>query len=248
MKNRKVVLLLVFLLSVTLLTGCNKGEDKDGEVVENLEENNNALVESEIEKAEIIEADEYGITSEDEYVHFLDGRGEETKISKKPEKVVILFASFLDMWLANGGEIAGMVEPSEEYLLPELENVRTVGKRGSISLEEVMVLDPDLVILSSNTSAHTEMIAPLESAGVEVMALDYSFKDDYFKLSKLFALINDELDLYKAQAEKIKDEIQETIDKIPEEDNPSAIIIMSTKSNISVRTSNTTIGDRKSVV
>lgn len=239
-KKRSILLVLVFVLAVSLLSGCNASQDKDLDTSEDIEENNEEVEETDDE----LEADEYGITSEDDVVRFIDGRGEEVEISKKPEKVVILFASYLDIWINNGGEnIVGMVEPSEEYIIPEIENIKTVGKRGSVSLEEVIALEPDLVILSSNTSDHIDMMAPLEGAGAEVLALDYTYKDDYFKTAKLFATINDKLDLYKAQAEKVRNGIEEIIEKVPEEDNPSAVIIMSTKSNTSVRTSDTTIGE-----
>lgn len=240
--NRKRLILLgmVFLLSMSLLAGCTSSKGEDLDSTENTEESNDEL-EKNNEEAE---ADEYGIVSEGDIVRFTDGREEEVEISKKPEKVVILFASYLDIWINNGGDnIVGMVEPSEEYITPEIEKIKTVGKRGSVSLEEVIALEPDLVIVSSNTSDHIDMIAPLEGAGAEVLALDYTFKEDYFKTAKLFATINDELDLYEAEAGKVKKEIEEILEKLPEEGNPSAAIIMSTKSNTSLRTSNTTIGE-----
>lgn len=243
MKRRITVLGLTILLVISLLAGCNKAEDEILEKSKNIEENNEPI-EKENEVDDGIEADEYGIISEKGNVRFIDGRGKEVSISKKPEKVVILFASFLDIWINNGGgNIVGMVEPSEEYIRPEIENIKTVGKRGSISLEEVIDLEADLVILSSNTSSHIDMISSLENTGIEILALDYAYKEDYFKIAKLFASINDELDTYKAEAEKIKYGIDEIIDKVPDQDNPSAVIIRSTKSNTSVITANTTLGE-----
>lgn len=228
--KKTLKLLSLIMVFALILTACSQKDVND-----------NGL--NEIENSNQVEQDEYGISLEDEYIKFVDGRGEKVKITSKPEKVVVLFASFIDIWLRNGGELVGMVEPSEGYIMPSIEGVKTVGTRASISLEEVIALDPDLVILSSNTSAQLDMIAPLEGAGVEVMALDYSYKEDYFKISKLFAMINDKLDNYENQAKNIRDGIQEIINKIPEEDNPTAIIITSTKSNISVRTANTTLGE-----
>lgn len=237
-KRRILISVLILLLGLSLLPGCSKAKDENLDSLQEIQENHKEI------EVEEVGADEYGIVSESNNVKFIDGRGEEVKISKKPEKVVILFASFLDIWLNNGGgNIVGTVEPSEEYITPEIEKIKTVGKRGSVSLEEVIALEADLVILSSNTSDHIDMISPIESSGSEVLALDYTFKEDYFKIAKLFATINDELDIYKEETEKIKHGIEEIIGKVPGKDNPSAVIIMSTKSNTSVRTSNTTIGE-----
>lgn len=242
MKRRIIILGLTLLVALSLLSGCSKGEEKDLDTSQVVEENQEAI---ELQKeSEIEEEDEYGIISEENSVKITDGRGEEVNISKNPERVVILFASFLDIWMNNGGKnIVGIVEPSEEYITPEIENFKTVGKRESISLEEVIALEPDLVILSSNTSSHIDMISPLEGAGAEVLALDYVYKEDYFKIAKLFATINDELNIYEAEAEKVKYGIEEIIGKVPEEDNPSAVIIRSTKSNTTVLTANTTLGE-----
>lgn len=226
-KKRFNLMGFIFLLTISLLVGCAANQPESAQEIEEIEE---------VDVSEDLE--------EDQHVIFQDGRGEEVAISKNPEKVVILYASFIDIWINNGGEnIVGMVEPSEEYIIPQIDNVATVGKRGSISLEEVIALDPDLVILSSNTSDHLDMIPSLESAGAEILALDYVYKDDYFKIAELFATINDKLDVYKMGAQKVKDGIAAIIDQIPEEDNPSVVIIRSTKSNTTVRTANTTIGE-----
>lgn len=234
--NKKILVLmgLVLLLSGSLLAGCGGKQTEEPEEIKEIEQ----IVEIEDVDAAAEDSDE------DASVIFQDGRGESVEISKHPKKVVILYASFIDIWLNNGGEnIVGIVEPSEEYIIPEMANVKTVGKRGSISLEEVIALDPDLVILSSNTSDHLDMIPSLEGGGAQVLALDYSYKDDYFKIAELFATINDGLDLYTMGAEKVKNGIQAIVDQVPDQDNPSVAIIMSTKSNTTVRTANTTIGE-----
>ena len=45
----------------------------------------------------------------------------------------ILFSSYIDIWMNHGGELIGMVEQSEGFVLPGTENVPTVGKQGSFS-------------------------------------------------------------------------------------------------------------------
>jgi iron complex transport system substrate-binding protein len=150
--------------------------------------------------------------------------------------------SFVDMWVENGGEMVGMIEDPNN-IVPGTENVETVGRFGSISLEKVISLEPDLVILSSNSKSSTELIQPLEENGIQIMPLTYEFKDDYFKISRIFALINDRVDLYQENAESVENEVKELIERIPAENNPSVLILFATSKSVTARGSLSTLGE-----
>ena len=188
------------------------------------------------------ETDRYMIEDMGDSVSFVDGRGEKLQVEKNPERVIVLMNSFVDMWVENGGEMVGMVEDPNNQVAGT-ENVETVGRFGSISLEKVISLEPDLVILSSNSKSSTELIQPLEENGIPVMPLTYEFKEDYFKISKLFALINDRVDLYEENAEKVETDIREIIDGIPEGNNPSVLILFATSKSVTARGSLSTLGE-----
>lgn len=244
MKNKLISLLLIFILVMSVLVGC-KAEDT------NVTENN--LIEGEEleegkDNEEVIdnhigETDEYGILEDEETVTFIDARDVEVSVSKNTERPVILFGSFANIWVRNGGKLAGMVEVSVEDLTPGMENVETVGKQGAISLEKVISLDPDLVILSSNTQSQMDLIPSLEENNIPLVALDYQFKEDYFKISKIFAKINGRIDLYEEDTRIVKEETEKIMEKAPKSDNPKVLIIMASKSSIGARPSDTTIGE-----
>lgn len=233
MKRSKFLLIVLALaLSISALVGCTpKVEVEEDKPVIKDEANN------------IDGPDEYGITINDDTVSFVDGRGEEVTLKKEPKKTIVLFASFIDIWMKQGGELIGMVESSDEYDLPGTENIPTVGKQGSFSLEEIIALEPELVVLSANTKTQMELIPALESNNIEILVMDYKFKEDYFKTAKVFAAVNNKIELFEQEAGRVKEETQAIIDKAPKENNPKVLVIFATKKAISARTTDSTIGE-----
>ena len=87
------------------------------------------------------------------------------------------------------------------------------------------------------------MIPALEANNIPVMALDYKFKEDYYKISKIFAAINDRMDLYEQDTQMVKDEIDEIMDMVPTDKEVKVLIIMATSNSIGANNSETTIGE-----
>jgi len=236
MKNKKrIPIVLILVLCITILAGC---KPKETIIIEESKVEGPVIV-----KEETPIEDEYGIITTDGTVSFVDGTGERVTINKKPKSAVVLFASFVDIWVKNGGDLVGMVEASDEYSILGTENVKTVGKQGSISLEEVIALQPDLVVLSANTKSHLELIPSLEENKIQVIVLDYKYKADYFKIAKVFAAINDKMELFDQEAKIIREKTQDIIDRAPKENNPKVLIMFATKKSISARTSESTVGE-----
>ena len=136
-----------------------------------------------------------------------------------------------------------MVEDTTGDVIPGTEGVETVGKTGSFSLEKIISLEPDLVILSANTSSHVELIPTLEDNGIQVISIDYKFLDDYFKTVRLFSAINDREDLYQVNSLQIREDIDGIIEKTPKENPPKVFIMFATGKNITSRGSETTVGE-----
>jgi len=231
-RSKTLLIVLALALSISALVGCTpKVEVEEDKPVIKEEANN------------IDGPDEYGITVNEDTVTFVDGRGEEVTLKKEPKKTIVLFASFIDIWMKQGGELIGMVESSDEYDLPGTENIPTVGKQGSFSLEEIIALEPELVVLSANTKTQMDLIPALESNNIEKLVMDYKFKEDYFKTAKVFAAVNNKIELFEQEAGRVKEETQAIIDKAPKENNPKVLVIFATKKAISARTTDSTVGE-----
>lgn len=233
MKNSKALLIILILaLSIATLVGCAPKEtvEADKPVVIDEEVNNGP--------------DEYGITINEETVSFIDGRGEEVTLSKKPERVVVLFNSYLDIWMLNGGSIVGKLEESVgQSPIPGTENAEIIGALGSISLEKVLSVEPDLVILNSNQASQMELVASLQENKVPFIAIDYFGKEDYFKIVRLFSALNEREDLYEKNAVNVKNQIDSIIKEVPKNSEPKVLIMMASAKSVTARASDSYVGD-----
>ena len=223
MRDRKTKIYILLILLLTLIvTACNPKTQ--------LTENTSST------------GDEYGIKVTDDYVEFVDGRGESISIKKNPKRVVVLFSSFIDIWTRNGGELVGMVEDDAKDI-SEIEGVEIVGKFGSVSLEKVLALEPDLVILSSNSKAQKELIQPLIENNIPIIPLKYEYKEDYFKIAKIFAYINVRIDIYESETLKVKNDIEDILSMVPKDKENKILIMFSSSKAITARTSQSTLGE-----
>lgn len=223
-KKINVWIVLTIIMAV-LLSGCGKDVKADNE------------------QAGVADVtSEYGIDITEDTVSFVDGTGQEVQIKKNPKRTIVLFASYIDLWMRNGGDLIGMVEDKSGIVPPGLEGVETVGKTGAISLEKIISLEPDLVILSANTSSQAELVESLRQNGIQVVAIDYTFKEDYYKTVRLFTAINDRQDLYEENAVSIKKGVEEIIDRVPKDQSPKVFIMFASSKSIKSRGSGTTLG------
>lgn len=237
-KKNIISILLILILSLSLVTACsneNKSVDKPDEVVE--KEND------ETEENNEVEEPEYGIDIKENSVTFVDGRDKEVTISKNPERVIVLFDSYLEVWVKSGGNVVGRLETSPEKLVEEAKDAEIVGKQGAINLEKVIALEPDLVILNSNQKHQMELVPVLEENNIEVIALNYFVKDDYFRMVRLFTALTDREDLYEEYAVKVREDIEEIIEKAPKDKEYKVLLMMASAKSITTRGSEAYVGE-----
>lgn len=241
MKNKKMLsLILMLVLLTTVMIGC-KSKVENQQVIQ-AEDNSQQLETNEDIKEEAKE--EYGITITDKTVSFIDGRGEEVTLNKNPERVVVLFNSYLDIWMKNGGSVVGKLEDSvgQDPILGT-ENAEIVGALGSISVEKVLELKPDLVVLISTQKSQMELVPILEENNIPFVALEYYLKDDYFKLARLFSALNEREDLYEENVINVKKDIENIIEKSPKDKEYKVLIMMASAKSVTARGSDSTVGE-----
>lgn len=230
MSNKKIILLVLsFTLLMGVFTSCSP------------------KVEDNVEIPVVGEVDEkitqYGITIEEDRVSFVDGRGEEVTINKNPERVVVLYNSFLKVWMANGGEIVGKLEPSVgQEEIPGIDDVEIIGALGAISVEKVISVKPDLIILNSTQKSQMELIPSFEANNIPVLAIDYVGLDDYLKLTRLFTALNDREDLFKENALDVVEEIDILLKKIPQDKEYKILLMMASAKSVTARDSSSYVG------
>lgn len=103
MKKGKWASLLTVLMLSLGLAACS-GESEDVKETKASEQTN--------QQDESVVKEAHGVTITDKDVTFTDSRGQEITIEKNPQRVVSVFNSYLDIWMASGGEVVGTIEPS----------------------------------------------------------------------------------------------------------------------------------------
>lgn len=187
--------------------------------------------------------EEHGVKITETDVTFTDVRGQEITIEKNPERVVSVFNSFLDIWMASGGEVVGTIEPSGDKPVPGTENAEIVGTLGAVSLEKVLALEPDVVILNGNGSHHMKLVPSLEENGIKVIALDFVYKEDYFKLARVFTALTGREDLYEKTVVQVQEDIEKIIADSPTDKNYKVLLMMASGKSITARGTDSYVGE-----
>lgn len=237
MKKSKILALLIAIIMIaSVFTGCgNKNEVSKDEQDE--------VKEEEKEDVEEKASEEYGVKIEDDKVTFTDDRDKEVALNKNPEKVVCLYNSYLDIWYKCGGTVIGRVEESDDKPVDEARDAEVVGEMGSPSLEKILSLEPDLVILNNKFKEQAKMADVLEQNNIEVIALENKGKEDYFKTVRLFTALTEREDLYEEYGAKVKESIDEIVEKAPKDKEYKVLILFASAKGIKVKGSDSMVGE-----
>ncbi len=229
------MILIAAMIFVLFMTGCSdKNTDNHSKEPLNNEDkdnNENPLV------------SEYGVEIKENSVIFTDSMDKKVEVKKNPKKVIILQNSLLDIWDSCGGTVVGRLEYTEEKPVENAKSAEVVGTVGTPSLEKILSLEPDLVMILSDYNSHKEMIPVLEQSNIQVVAFNDDVRADYYRTLRIFSALTDREDLYKDIISVVKDEVEKIIAKAPTDKNYKAIILRATSKAIAARDSNTMVGE-----
>ncbi|SCX80597.1 ABC transporter substrate-binding protein [Alkaliphilus peptidifermentans] len=212
-----LILFLMLILCLSLMVGCKQ----------------------EIQEADIGKA--VG-TESDESLKLVDYWDREVTFNEKPQRVIVLYTSFLELWSLAGGsdQIVGIVETREK--IPQgLEDLPSVGSFNSPNIEQLLALQPDLVVLKSNLGGHVDLVPVLEKNNIEYFALEYDNLNDYLNILDVFTHLTDNRHLYDELGLGVKTRVEEIIAKVPNSE-PTVLLLFGSSNNISVRLPNSTVG------
>lgn len=206
---RKIFLILMIITAmVFLLPGCG-GKQLAGHFPER----------STVDEESFADKDE-PFADKEESFSFTDALGNDIKIHN-PKRVVALMGSFAETWILAGGELVGVSDDAfDERGLPLSETVAAVGKYNSPNVEAIIALDPDFVILSSETEGHVALQDVLGKAGIPAAYFRVTYFEDYLAMLKIFTEITGRKDLYEKNGAAVGRQIEEIISGIPKQDPP----------------------------
>ena len=155
------------------------------------------------------------------YATVTDDNGRTVTFDKKPERIVVTSASFLEPLYAVGGSVVGRPE-SKTKVPPEAKEVPRIGRVYQIDAEKVIALKPDLVIL--NKGMNEKLIDTLNANYIKTLVLDMKSYEDVKREIGIFAALTGEKEKGEALVQKMDADINAVRTSIPQEKKRVAII------------------------
>ncbi|MEY8355432.1 ABC transporter substrate-binding protein [Lachnospiraceae bacterium 54-53] len=163
---------------------------------------------------------------EEEGYHFTDALGDEIWV-QNPGRVVALMGSFAETWLSAGGELAGVTDDAfDERGLELTAETVSVGKYNSPNLEKIIGLDPDLVLLSSETKEHVALKNALDQAGITAAYFNVTYFEDYLSMLKVCTEITGRKEMYEKNGLKVKEEIERIVSEAEDHKPPRVLFLI----------------------
>lgn len=194
----------LFLALALLLTGCTavSTTESTSQTVSQVDSPSSAL-ESAAESAssQLESAGEVSIT---------DSNGSQITLDTSAPRVVAAYGSFAEAWLLAGGELCGVTQDAlEQRDLGLPEDIAVVGTVKEPNAEEIIALEPDLVLLASDITAQADIRDVLENAGLACAFFQVdTFADYAFMMEQLCAITGRE-DLYEENVTQVGQQIEE---------------------------------------
>lgn len=187
------------------------------------------------EPTESSAATESSANETNEYV-FKDSLGREITMEKNPKKVVVLFDSFTEMWEQAGGVLLGTTADALEEKQLKSENITVVGETiHEPSLETIVSLEPDFVVLSPDIEQHKALSESLDKVGIVNAFFKVEFFDDYLEAMKIMTDLTGDKEAYENNALAIKEQIDAVKKAAEGKEGPTVLYMRAMTSNIKAK-------------
>ena len=159
-----------------------------------------------------------------------DDLGREVTLEKKPERIVVTSASFLEPLHEVGGDVVG--RPDSKTKMPEY-------AKDKASIGKVLACEPDLVII--NKGMNEKLVDTLEASGVKTLVVEMKSYEDVKREVALFAQVTGEKAKGEALISNMDEKIKAVKEKLPQEKRRVAVI-HSTNQGLTVQLSGSISG------
>ncbi len=173
------------------------------------------------------------------FANITDAAGRNVILDKKPERVVALNPSFLNMIAAVDGSVIGRATSKIVDVPEKMQSVPEVGFVYNINMEALVGLNPDLVLAGKNQ--HEKFVPLLESNNIKVIELNVKTYDDVKNTVTLLGKVYGTEDRALAECKLLDDEIKQVVDAIPKE-KKRIVIMHATASSVTVEGSQSIAG------
>jgi iron complex transport system substrate-binding protein len=175
-----------------------------------------------------------------EYLKIVDDGGRTVVLPQKPQRIVVLSTSFLDVLYGVGGQAIGRPSSKTALMFPAADGAAEVGFVYNVNTEKVVALQPDLVI--GFFGIHEKLIPILESSKIPVVMLKMKTYDDIVAKVKLFGDIAGTQAQAQSMIDQMQVEINEVTGKLPAQ-SKKVVILHATAKNVTVELENSLAGN-----
>ncbi len=168
------------------------------------------------------------------FAEVTDDLGRKVTLAKKPSRIVVTSASFLEPLHAVGGDVVGRPDSKS---LPDWAKDRTsIGRVYNVDLEKLLSCAPDLVI--ANKGMNEKLLQTLEINQIPCLIVDMKNYDEVKNEVRLFAQVTGEKEKGDALIKDMDDKIKAIQDRIPKEKRRVTILHSTTQGlNVQLETS-----------
>lgn len=175
----------------------------------------------------------------------VDSTGRQVNVPAHPQRVVILNASNVDLYVAAGGgeNIVGKASSStySEAVNQATASSQDVGIIHSPNVEAIVALQPDLVI-GTNVPYHQNLIPTLEKAGIPVYINSLNSFEDIYNTLELYGRLTGHSQQAEDKINAMKSQRQDLLAQIQGKTPPKSVIIFGNPESFSMATKKTFTG------
>lgn len=159
-------------------------------------------------------------------VEITDTNGATLSVPENP-RVVSLYGSYAEAWLLAGGQVVGVTQDAiDERNLDLPQETSVVGSVKEPNVEEIIALEPDLVILSSDIAAQVDLQDTLETAGLSCAYYRVDTFEDYDFMMQQFCAVTGRDDLYQTNVTQVADQIAQVKDTAASAETHSNVLLI----------------------
>ncbi len=142
------------------------------------------------------------------------GAGKDLNVPARPQRVVFLTASSMELWLGAGGKDTVVGRPQATMLPQEVldmlpDKAVDLGKPNVMSLEKVLSLKPDLVVGAGMVSSQQQMEEPLSAVGIPFLVIPKLSIEDTFKELTAFGQLTGQPEKAAAEIQRMRGNIEQ---------------------------------------
>ena len=164
------------------------------------------------------------------FATIVDDLGREVTLPKKPERIVVTSASFLEPLHAVGGDVVG--RPDSKSVPDWAKDKTSIGRVYNVDLEKLLACAPDLVI--ANKGMNEKLLESLEINKIPTLIVDMKNYEEVKNEVRIFSQVTGEKEKGEALIRSMDEKIKAIVDKIPK-DKRRVAILHSTAQGLSVQ-------------